>query len=67
MKPGSGPPLLTSNANTVRVLASGAAAPRLCGAARPPGAAAATPTVPQATASAALPMTAARRADLFIW
>ena len=59
MKPGSGPPLLMSNAKTVRVRASGAAVP--------PGAAAAAPAVPTATASAALPMIAARRADLFIW
>ena len=52
MKPGSGPPLLMSNAKTVRVRASGAAVPR--------GAAAAAPAVPAATASAALPMIAAR-------
>jgi hypothetical protein len=39
----------------------------VCGAVLLPGAAAAAPAVPTATASAALPMTAARRADLFIW
>jgi hypothetical protein len=52
MKPGSGPPLLMSNAKTVRMRASGAAVPR--------GAAAAAPAVPTATASAALLMIAAR-------
>jgi len=49
------------------VLASGVAVPRWCGAELLPEAAAAAPAVPTATASAALPMTAARRADLFIW
>jgi hypothetical protein len=55
-----------SNAKTVRVRAS-AAVLWLCGSALLPEAAAAAPAVPAATARAAVPMIAARRADLFIW